>query len=114
MAGRTPAPPNSRHDRCTAQDIRVACEVVRDAHVPHFGVHQAVQHPPVDHAAAAQPGANREIDKGVQPLCGAPSTERPQKLNTQQLSLSYWPPTNYGNCPFCGFDCKCIGLEMCF
>ena len=53
--------------------IGILVQVVRHAHVPHLGVHQAVNQLAVDHAAAADPRTYRQVDKRVEPLGGAPA-----------------------------------------
>ena len=52
---------------------RVGRAVVRDAHVPHLRMDQAVHHPSVHEPTAADPGAHGEIDEVVEPLRRAPS-----------------------------------------
>ncbi len=47
--------------------------VVRDADVPHLRMEHAVEKPPVNHRAAPDPGAHREINKRLQPLCCPPT-----------------------------------------
>ena len=41
-------------------------QVVRQAHVPHFGVHQTVQQRAAGHPTAADAGADGQIEEGIQ------------------------------------------------
>ena len=47
--------------------------VVRHPHVPHLGVHQPAQRPPADQPAAADAGADGDVDDRVEPLRRAPA-----------------------------------------
>ena len=49
----------------------IALAVVRDQHVADLGMEQAVDRPPVDEDPAADPGADGDVDEGVEPLGGA-------------------------------------------
>ena len=53
--------------------VRITPKVVGHPHVAHLRVHEAMNQLAVDHATAAETGAHRKIDKGVQPLGSAPA-----------------------------------------
>ena len=52
---------------------RIGLEIVRNAHVPHLGMNEAVHQATVHHAATADARANRQVEKRVQRLSRAPA-----------------------------------------
>ena len=53
--------------------VRIFLDVVRDTNVAHFRMGSSMHQAAIDHASSADTGADGEIQKVVQALCGAPA-----------------------------------------
>lgn len=60
-------------------------------------------------AGCRSPGSSEFNTAATTGKCGTACRKAPKAQYTAAIPLAYWPPTNYGNCPFCGFDCKWDG-----